>query len=91
MRPAGGEESLVSGRIRPRTWASWTVTKKGILFVSDAGNGSQLSLYETASGQIRQLLSLTSSPFWMGASADGRRVAVDDAAERQITLVENLR
>ncbi len=91
VRPAGGEESLVSGHIRPRTWASWTVTQKGILFVSDAGKGSQLSLYETASGQIRQLLSLPSSPFWLGASADGRRVAVNDAAERQITLVENLR
>jgi DNA-binding winged helix-turn-helix (wHTH) protein len=92
VRPAGGEESLVSGRIRPRTWASWTATQQGILFVSDApGKGSQLSLYETASGQIRQLLSLPSSPFWMGASADGHRVAVNDAAERQITLVENLR
>jgi DNA-binding winged helix-turn-helix (wHTH) protein len=91
VRATGGEESLVSGRIRPRTWASWTVTQKGILIVSDAGKGSQLSLYETASGQIRQLLSLPSAPFWMGASADGRRVAVNDAAERQITLVENLR
>jgi hypothetical protein len=83
---------LASERIHPRTWASWTVTQKGILFVSDApGKGSQLSLYEAASGQIRQLLALPSSPFWMGASADGRRVAVNDAAERQITLVENLR
>jgi hypothetical protein len=34
---------------------------------------------------------LPSSPFSMGASADGHRVAVNDAAERQITLVENLR
>jgi Tol biopolymer transport system component len=92
VRPQGGEESLASERIHPRTWASWTVTQKGILFVSDApGKGSQLSLYEAASGQIRQLLALPSSPFWMGASADGRRVAVNDAAERQITLVENLR
>lgn len=92
VRPSGGGESLVSGRIRPRTWASWTVTQKGILFVSDApGEGSQLSLYEAATGQIRQLLALPSSPFWMGASADGHRVAVNDAAERQITLVENLR
>ncbi len=92
VRPTGGEESLVSGRIRPRTWASWTVTQKGILFVSDApGKGSQLSLYEAATGQVRQLLALPSSPFWMGASADGHRVAVNDAAERQITLVENLR
>jgi DNA-binding winged helix-turn-helix (wHTH) protein len=92
VRPSGGEESLVSGQIRPRTWASWTVTQKGILFVADApGKGSHLSLYESATGQIRQLLSLPSSPFWMGASADGHRVAVNDAAERQITLVENLR
>jgi DNA-binding winged helix-turn-helix (wHTH) protein len=92
VRPSGGEESLVSGRIHPRTWASWTVTQKGILFVSDApGKSSQLNLYEAATDQIRQLLALPSSPFWMGASADGHRVAVNDAAERQITLVENLR
>ncbi|HST08799.1 MAG TPA: hypothetical protein VLL05_00360, partial [Terriglobales bacterium] len=92
IRLGDGEESRVSTRIRPRTWASWTVTQKGILFASDApGKGSQLNLYDTATGQIRQLLLLPTSPFWMGATADGRRVAINDAAERQITLVENLR
>jgi Tol biopolymer transport system component/DNA-binding winged helix-turn-helix (wHTH) protein len=88
----GGEESMVSDLVRPRTWASWTVTQKGILFAFDVpSKGTQLSLYEIATGQSRQLLSLPSAPFWMGATADGRRVAVNDAAERQITLVENLR
>jgi Tol biopolymer transport system component len=89
---AGGKETEVSDRVRPRTWASWTVTQKGILFVSDhPDQGPQLSLYETATQQVHQLLSLPSAPFWMGATSDGRRVAVNDARERQITLVENLR
>jgi len=89
---SGGKESMVSRRIQPRTWASWTVTNKGILFVADSpSKGSQLSLYEPATGQVRELLALPSAPFWMGATPDGHRVAVNDASERQITLVENLR
>ena len=89
---AGGKESLVSSKVRPVTWSSWTVTQKGILFSSDAqGKGPQLSLYDPLTGALHELLTLPSSPRWMGATADGRRVAVNDANESEITLVENLR
>jgi DNA-binding winged helix-turn-helix (wHTH) protein len=89
---AGGEESLVSSKVRPDTWSSWTVTQKGIIFSSEVeGNGPQLSLYDPSTGKLHELLSLPSPPRWMGATADGRRVAVNNATESEITLVENLR
>jgi DNA-binding winged helix-turn-helix (wHTH) protein len=88
----GGEESLVSSQVRPLTWSSWTVTQKGILFSSDVqGKGPQLSLYDPSTGKLHELLTLPSSPRWMGATADGRRVAVNNANESEITVVENLR
>lgn len=90
MRMASGEESLVSAKVRPSTWSSWTVTNKGILFSAEANGKAQLNLYETSTGRLHELLTLPSSPRWMGATADGRRVAVNDASERQITLVDHL-
>jgi DNA-binding winged helix-turn-helix (wHTH) protein len=89
---AGGEEALVSAEVKPVTWSSWTVTKKGILFSSDVeGKRAQLSLYDPTTKQLHALLTLPSSPRWMGATADGRRVAINNASESEITLVENLR
>jgi Tol biopolymer transport system component len=89
---AGGEESLVSSKVRPDTWSSWTVTQKGILFSSEAdGKRPQLSRYDPSTGKLHELLTLPSSPRWMGATADGHRVAVNNANESEITLVENLR
>lgn len=91
VRAVGGKESLVSSEIRPSTWSSWTVTNKGVLFSADANGKAQLSLFEPSTGQLHKLLTLPSSPRWMGATADGHRVAINDASERQITLVDNLR
>jgi DNA-binding winged helix-turn-helix (wHTH) protein/Tol biopolymer transport system component len=91
-RIPGGEEALVSDKVKPVTWSSWTVTKKGILFSSDVeGKRAQLSLYDPTTRELHVLLTLPSSPRWMGATADGRRVAVNNASESEITLVENLR
>ena len=89
---AGGEEVAISPMLRPRTWASWTVTKDGVLLVADLPDGrSHLTLYDPGKGTARELTSLQTSPFWMAASADGKKVVMNDAAEQQITMVENLR
>jgi len=89
---AGGEEVAISPMLRPRTWASWTVTKDGVLLVADLPDGrSHLTLYDPGKGTARELTSLQTSPFWMAASADGKKVVMNDAAERQITMVEHLR
>lgn len=92
MPITGNDEERVSPRLIPRTWAAWAVTKEGILFVADLPDGKPvLSLYEPAKRQVRDVVALYSPPFWMGASADGKRALMNDARERQIIMVENLR
>ncbi len=87
----GGTEACVLQHLRPRTWASWAVTSEGILFVEDLPNGHPtLSLYDPAKRQVRDLVSLRSAPFWVGATADGKRAIMNDADERQISMVDNL-
>ena len=87
----GGAEACILQHLRPRTWASWAVTREGIVFAEDLPNGSPtLSLYDPAKRQVRDLVSLRSAPFWVGASADGKRAIMNDAEERQISMVDNL-
>jgi len=87
----GGTEACVLQHLRPRTWASWAVTREGILFAEDLPNGRPtLSLYDPAKRQVRDLVSLRSAPFWVGASADGKRAIMNDADEREISMVDNL-
>jgi DNA-binding winged helix-turn-helix (wHTH) protein len=87
----GGSEACVLQHLRPRTWASWAVTREGIVFAEDLPNGKPtLSLYDPAKRQVRDLVSLHSAPFWVGASADGKRAIMNDADERQISMVDNL-
>lgn len=88
----GGEENPVSPRLHPRTWASWSVTETGILFVEDLPNHkSELSLYDPKKRETRDLAALPTAPFWMAASADGKKVVMNDSAERQISMLENFR
>ena len=92
MRVEANDEECVLPLLKPRTWSSWAVTRHGILFVEDLSQGrSELSLYEPAKRQVTSLYTLETAPFWMGATSDGRKVMVNDAQERQISLVENLR
>ena len=89
---SGGVEAAVSPFVRPRTWSSWTVTKIGILMVADLPDGrSHLSLYDPTRATVHELASLQTAPHWMGATTDGKKVVMNDAAERQITMLENLR
>ena len=88
---SGGEEDLVSPRVRPRTWSSWTVTRTGILFVEDLRDGkTALSLYDPAKQIVRDVAPLHTAPFWMAATPDGKRAVINDAREKQITMLDNL-
>jgi DNA-binding winged helix-turn-helix (wHTH) protein len=88
----GGAEACILQHLRPRTWASWAVTREGIVFAEDLPNGvPTLSLYDPAKRQVRDLVSLRSAPFWVGASADGKRAIMNDSEERQISMVDHLR
>jgi len=91
VRIQGGEESCGLQHLRPRTWASWAPTRDGIVFAEDLPDGkAALSLYDPARRQVRDLLLLQSAPFWLSASTDGKRALMNDAAERQISMVEHL-
>lgn len=91
IRVKGGEESCDIEHLRPRTWASWAPTREGIVFAEDMPNGkAALSLYDPARRQVRDLVLLQSAPFWVGASIDGRRAIMNDAAEQQISMVDHL-
>jgi DNA-binding winged helix-turn-helix (wHTH) protein len=91
VRVNGGTEACVLQHLRPRTWASWAVTREGIVFAEDLPNGRPtLSLYDPAKREVRDLVSLRSAPFWVGASADGKRAIMNDADEREISMVDNL-
>jgi Tol biopolymer transport system component/DNA-binding winged helix-turn-helix (wHTH) protein len=92
VRIQGGEESCGFQHLRPRTWASWAPTRQGIVFAEDLPDGqAELSLYDPTRRQVRDLVMLQSAPFWVGASVDGKRALMNDAAEQQISMVENLR
>ena len=91
VRIPGGQESCGFQHLRPRTWASWAPTREGIVFAEDLPSGqAELSLYDPARRQVRDLVLLQSAPFWVGASIDGKRAIMNDAAESQISMVENL-
>jgi DNA-binding winged helix-turn-helix (wHTH) protein len=91
VRVSEGDENCSLPHLRPRTWSSWAVTRNGILFAEDMENQvSNLSVYEPEKRQVRDLVSLQSAPVWIGASFDGKRAIVNDSAEQQISLVDNL-
>jgi len=92
VRIQGGSEVCGFEHLRPRTWASWAPTREGIVFAEDLPGGkAALSLYDPARRQERDLALLESAPFWVGASIDGKRAIMNDAAERQISMVDHLR
>src|SRR5207245_10586825 len=88
----GGSESRISTRVRPPTWASWSVTEAGILFADSSGKGAPvLTLFDPTSRRIRTLGTLDIVPFWLTATRDGKTVAFDKPGwhQAQIMLIEN--
>lgn len=89
---SGGNETLVTASIKPRTWRSWTVTKGGLLLFSDTPDGKTfLDFFDPANYTTRELAPLHSAAYWMGATPDGKKIVMNDAAERQITMLDHLR
>ena len=86
----GGEETVVSSQVQPGTWASWSVTDKGIYFVDQtAGDVAMLSFFDLASQQLKQLTLLGRFPFWMTVTPDGKKAAFDrNDSEDSASVVE---
>jgi Tol biopolymer transport system component/DNA-binding winged helix-turn-helix (wHTH) protein len=91
----GGTESQVSAAVRPKSWAAWSVTNRGIFFSPHEGTGDQPSIdfYDFASRLTRQVSLIDKSPFWLSATLDGKEIFYDQAGqdESSILLVESYR
>jgi Tol biopolymer transport system component len=88
-----GEEKLLT-LVHPGTWASWQAVKGGILFVGPSlGHQAVLSLYDSAKDRTSTISILERTPFWLGATPDGKLVAFDQPGreQAQTMLVENFR
>jgi Tol biopolymer transport system component/DNA-binding winged helix-turn-helix (wHTH) protein len=89
----GGEEQPVP-LVRPGTWASWQVVDGGILFVGPSlGHQAVLSYYDATKNRTSTVSILERTPFWLGATLDGKLVAFDQPGreQAQAMLVENFR
>ena len=90
----GGRESLVSPQLRPASWASWSVTERGIVFATSSGKGKpSAALYDPVTRRVTTLATLNIVPFWFSASLDGHSLLFDQPGwqQAQIMLVDNFR
>ncbi len=92
--PVNGGEEKVMPLVRPGTWASFQVVQGGILFVgSSLGHQAVLSFYDFSKDRTTTIAILERTPFWLGATPDGKTVAFDQPGREQdqAMLVENFR
>ncbi|HTZ32129.1 MAG TPA: hypothetical protein VMH31_06710, partial [Methylomirabilota bacterium] len=83
----GGNESRVA-LLHPSTWASWAVTKTGILLLSEyESSASQLEYFDFASRSIHSLAALEKASFWLAASADGSTAWYSELTDSQARQV----
>jgi Tol biopolymer transport system component/DNA-binding winged helix-turn-helix (wHTH) protein len=94
----GGEEKILSKKVRPPSWASWTVVDEGpnreILFAQPSGNGAPVvSAFDLATHRVKTVGQLGITPFWLSATRDGKTIVFDQPGwqQSQIMLVENFR
>lgn len=88
-----GEEKLLT-LVHPGSWASWQAVKSGILFVGPSlGHQAVLSFYDSTKDRTSTISILDRTPFWLGATPDGKLVAFDQPGreQAQTMLVENFR
>jgi Tol biopolymer transport system component/DNA-binding winged helix-turn-helix (wHTH) protein len=88
------EDEKLMPLIRPGTWASWQPVDGGILFVGPSlGHQAVLSFYDVAHDRTSTVAILNKTPFWLGATEDGKTVAFDQPGQEQAQamMVENFR
>jgi Tol biopolymer transport system component/DNA-binding winged helix-turn-helix (wHTH) protein len=79
----GGEESRVS-LLHPSTWASWALTDKGILLLSEySGQKSELQYFDFATRSVHSLATLERASFWLASSANGSAVWYSELTDHQ--------
>jgi DNA-binding winged helix-turn-helix (wHTH) protein len=79
----GGAETRVA-LLHPSTWASWAVTKNGILLLSEYNSsGSLLESFDFATQSIHSVAALEKASFWLAASADGTSLWYSELTDTQ--------
>jgi len=85
---AGGDEKRVSSLVRPSTWANWSVTQQGILFLSEyTGRASTLESFDFATQGVRPLRTLENASFWLSSSLDGNSIWYSELTDHQARQV----
>jgi DNA-binding winged helix-turn-helix (wHTH) protein len=75
MPVSGGAEKLLSPLLRPSTWANWSATESGILYLNrDTGETYAVEFYDFATRGVRPVTTLQSPSFWLAASREGRSI-----------------
>jgi DNA-binding winged helix-turn-helix (wHTH) protein len=83
----GGTESRVS-LLHPSTWASWALTNKGILLLSEySGQISELQYFDFATHSIHALAELEKASFWLSSSANGSSIWYSELTDNQARQV----
>src|SRR6185369_3159373 len=88
----GGPETILFPAIVPRMWATWMPTDKGIYFVSQSQElGPSIRFLDFSTQQIKQVAALSSYPFWLSVTSDGKFALFDqtDKDESNVMVVEN--
>jgi DNA-binding winged helix-turn-helix (wHTH) protein len=81
---AGGEEKRVSSLLHPSSWANWSVTEQGILFLSEyTGKSSTLEFFDFATHGARPLGAIENASFWLSSSLDGKSVWYSELTDEQ--------
>jgi len=89
MPVAGGAETPFPEAVRPRSWAAWGPTSRGIFFVpaERSNSGTSIDFYDFQTRLVRQISLLDRSPFWLSASANGKEVFFNQAERDESSIV----
>jgi Tol biopolymer transport system component/DNA-binding winged helix-turn-helix (wHTH) protein len=85
----GGIEARVSAAVRPKSWAAWSLTSRGIFFSphENAGEHPSIDFYDFKSRMTRQVSLIDRSPFWLSVSQDGKEMFYDQAGQDESSIL----
>jgi DNA-binding winged helix-turn-helix (wHTH) protein len=84
---SGGTESRVP-LLHPTTWASWALTSKGILLLSEySAQASELQFFDFATHSVHSLATLEKASFWLASSSKGSSIWYSELTNNQARQV----
>jgi hypothetical protein len=75
--------------IRVGTWASWSITRQGIIFVdSSVQSAPVITLFDLNERRLKQLSLLDKFPFWFSATDDGKTAVFDRSLPGENSIIK---